>query len=116
MADSDVEKRLQRIEDKLDTVTVSVDKLSTSVDQRFDEVSDNFVEQRQYTEFAFDRLRSEMHAGFAAVRADMDHGFADMRAGIARLDRRLAAFIEAQLALNQNHERRITAIERRERE
>ena len=41
-------ERVDRIEQKLDS-------LSVSVDRRFNEVSDAMLEQRQYTEFAFER-------------------------------------------------------------
>jgi hypothetical protein len=41
-------ERIDRIEQKLD-----------AVDKRFDEVTAAFIEQRQYIEFAFDRLRDE---------------------------------------------------------
>jgi chromosome segregation ATPase len=61
----------QTVEQKLDTLSASVDRrfdaLSASVDQRFDDVTAMLVEQRQYTEFAFDRLAREMKAGFNDV-------------------------------------------------
>jgi hypothetical protein len=77
-------ERVGRIEEKLDSLTMSVDK-------RFDEVSDAFVEQRQYTEFAFDRLRREMTERFDGVdqRFDrMDQRFDRLE---QKLDRALAA-------------------------
>lgn len=66
--------RVDAIEQKLDGLTASVDARFDAVDARFDavdarfdEVTSALVEQRQYTEFSFERLRGEMVAGFAAM-------------------------------------------------
>ena len=67
------------VERKLDTMAVSVDAA--------------FVEQREYTEFAFDRLRTEMRAGFG------------------RLERKLDQFIDTQSRTNELVERRLTRLE-----
>ena len=62
--------RVDRIEQKLDSLAVSIDRRFddvgrrfddvgrrfNEVDRRFNEVTDALVEQRQYTEFAFERL------------------------------------------------------------
>ena len=69
--------RVDRVEQKLDSLAVSIDRRFDDVDRRFDdvdrrfndvdrrfndvdrrfnEVTDALVEQRQYTEFAFERL------------------------------------------------------------
>lgn len=48
--------RVDRIEQKLDSLAVSIDRRFDDVDRRFNEVTDALVEQRQYTEFAFERL------------------------------------------------------------
>ena len=45
--------RVDRIEQKLDSLAVSIDRRFDDVDRRFNEVTDALVEQRQYTEFAF---------------------------------------------------------------
>lgn len=55
------------VERTLDTLAVTVDARFEAVDARFDEVTAALVEQRQYTEFAFERLRGEMVAGFSAM-------------------------------------------------
>ena len=55
-----------------------------------------FVEQRQYTEFAFSRLEAKMDAGFGRV---------------GRVERKLDQFIDVQLQANQLVERRLTALE-----
>jgi hypothetical protein len=57
-------ERVEVIERKLDALSSSVDRRFDEVDKRFDEVRDAIVEQRQYTEFAFDRLQREMAGGF----------------------------------------------------
>ena len=79
--------RVERIEQKLDALSHSVDKRFADIDKRFDEVSEHFTEQRQYTEFAFDKLRGEMAAGFTRlgrlIAANTD--------GLARLERLIAA-------------------------
>jgi hypothetical protein len=75
-------ERVDRIERKLDA-------LSSSVDRRFDEVSEHFVEQRQYTEFAFERLDQKM-----TVRFDRLEG--TMTARFERLERKLDQFIDGQ--------------------
>lgn len=61
--------RVDRIEQKLDSLTASIDRRFADVDRRFDDVdrrfndvTDALVEQRQYTEFAFDRLDKRLTA------------------------------------------------------
>ena len=92
-------RKLETIDQKLDALSASVDARFDAVDARFDavdarfdavdarfdavdarfnEVTVSLVEQREYTEFAFDRLRGEMIAGFATVNAN-----------IGRLERKL---------------------------
>jgi molybdopterin-biosynthesis enzyme MoeA-like protein len=73
-------ERVDRIEHKLDALTASVDR-------RFDEVSEHFVEQREYTEFAFDRLRKEMLEGFNRLESKLD-------TNVERLERKLDTNVE----------------------
>jgi len=61
--------RVDRIEQKLDSLAVSIDRRFEDVDRRFDdvdkrfnEVTDAIVEQRRYTEFAFERLDKRLTA------------------------------------------------------
>ena len=96
--------RVERIEQKLDALSHSVDALSESVDKRFadvdkrfadfdkrfDEVSEHFTEQRQYTEFAFDKLRGEMAAGFTRL----ERLIAANTSGLARLERKFDQFVD----------------------
>jgi hypothetical protein len=81
-----------------ETVGQKIDKLSASVDERFDAVDVALIEQRQYTEFAFDRLDSR----FDTVDSRFD-----------RLERKLDQFIDTQTTTNKLVERRLTALEPR---
>ena len=75
--------RVDRIEQKLDSLTTSIDRRFADVDRRFadvdrrfdavdrrfddvdrrfNDVTDALVEQRQYTEFAFERLDKRLTA------------------------------------------------------
>jgi tetrahydromethanopterin S-methyltransferase subunit G len=98
-------ERVDRIERKLDSVSASVDSLSVTVDsvsasvdrrfeevnKRFDEVNEHFVEQRQYTEFAFERLERRMVAGFEAqAQAGLVYS-----GRLDRLERKLDQFIDS---------------------
>jgi hypothetical protein len=72
-------ERVNGIGQKLDALAVSVDARFEAVDARFDGVDARFdemtsalVEQRQYTEFAFDRLRSEMTSNFGRLERKLD--------------------------------------------
>jgi hypothetical protein len=111
--------------------------LSASVDERFNQVDVALVEQRRYTEFAYERLDAKMGAGFAQFDAKMDAGFArldakigadftqldgkmeagfaqfdaKMDAGFARLERKLDQFIDTQSKTNELSDRRPRALE-----
>ena len=78
-------ERVQAIEQKLDA-------LASSVDRRFDQVDAAMVEQRAYTEFAYETLDSRMSTGFATLDRKTEAGFATldrkMEAGFARVDRK----------------------------
>ena len=101
----------QTVEQKLDTLSASMDRrfdtLSASVDQRFDDVTASLVDQRQYTEFAFDRLASEMRAGFKGV----DIRFNGIEIRFNRLERKLDQFIDTQSKANELVERRLQSLE-----
>ena len=58
------------------------------------------AEQRQYTEFAFDRLASEMGAGFNSVEGRFN-----------RLERKLDQFIDTQSKANELVDRRLQMLE-----
>ena len=94
------------VDERFDAVSTSVNErfatLSISVDERFDAVDVALVEQRQYTEFAFDRVNDEMRNGFSGVDSRFD-----------RLERKLEQFIDTQSTTNKLVERRLTALEPR---
>ena len=73
----------QDLYERIVSVEEKVDSLTASIDQRFEEVTESFVEQRRYTDFAFDRL----NASLSTLEAKMDSGF-------ARLDRKLDQLID----------------------
>ncbi len=75
---------LEGMPERVDRVEQKVDGLTASVDERFDAVDQAFLEQRQYTEFAFDQLRAEMRAGFGQV----DARFGQVDARFDRMDAR----------------------------
>jgi tetrahydromethanopterin S-methyltransferase subunit G len=103
----DVRKRVQAVEQK-------VDALSASVDVRFDAVDAALIEQRQYTEFAFDRLASEMRAGFSSVDARLNVSetrFDSIDSRFNRIERKLDRFIDTQSRANELVERRLRALE-----
>lgn len=72
----DLPERVLTVERKLDT-------LSASVNARFDVVDEALVEQRRYTEFAFQKLD-----------AKMDERFDRLEARFARFERKLDRFID----------------------
>ena len=82
----DLELRMGRVEEKLEELGQSVDA--------------GFLEQREYTEFAFDRLRTEMVSRFNRVDRRFD-----------RLERKLDQFIDTQSRTNTLVERRLQGLE-----
>ena len=109
-----VARTIGRVEEKLDALTKS---LATA-----------FVEQSEYTEFAFDRLRSEMIGRFDTVDARfngvdkqfesvntrfdrMDGRFDRMEVRFDRLERKLDQFIDTQSRTNSLIERRLQGLE-----
>jgi hypothetical protein len=80
-------ERVNAIEQKLDALTVNVDV-------RFDEATSALVEERQYAEFASDRLRNEMLSGFATTQTRFDTAFTTMTTNFGRLERKLDQVID----------------------
>jgi hypothetical protein len=77
-SDQNLTRRVDGLEIKLDDVSEKIDRLSDSIDQRFEQVDRRFeqidaafVEQRQYTEFAYQRLDTKMDAGFGRLEGHM---------------------------------------------
>ena len=56
----DLAERVQVVEEKMDQVPAMID-------QRFDAVDAAIAEQRQFTEFAFEKLERSMNAQFGEV-------------------------------------------------
>lgn len=77
----EVDKRFEQIDRRFD----EVDRRFEQVDRRFDEVTAAIVEQREYTEFAFQRVERRMD-GFERSTV----------AGFARLERKLDLILDAQ--------------------
>jgi len=101
----------ETVEQKVDKLSASVDKrfdtLSASVDKRFDDVAAALVEQRNYTEFAFDRLAGEVQNGFKGVAGRLN----SIDSRFNRLERKLDQFIDTQSKANVLVERRLTTLE-----
>lgn len=75
---------LHDLSKKVDHLSVSVDERFNAVDRRFGDVDEAIREQREYTEFAFTRLESQ-------ILTKMDERF-------GRIDRKLDVVIDARPA------------------
>jgi hypothetical protein len=79
---SDPTGRLEVVEQKVDRLSASVDERFKQIDKRFDQVDERFngieaalVEQRQYTQFAYERLDAKIDGlatGFVRLERKMD--------------------------------------------
>lgn len=67
-----IAEKVTALSHAVDGRLAQVDARFADVDKRFDEVSEAFVEQRKYTEFAFERLRTEMNGGFNRLDRKLD--------------------------------------------
>ena len=93
-------ERVQAIEEErialassVDTRFDQVDRRFDQVDRRFDQVDAAIVEQRVFTEFAYEKLDSKMDAGFR----EMDARFAKVDGRFARLERKIDQIIDLQI-------------------
>jgi hypothetical protein len=93
-----VDERFVGVDERLD----AIDRRFVAVEERFAAVDAAFVEQRQYTEFAFERLSNEMKGGFDGISRRL-----------VRLERKLDGFIDTQAKTNELVERRLDALEGR---
>jgi hypothetical protein len=91
---SEMTGALEALPERVDRIEQKLDALSVSVDQRFDLVDEHFAEQRRYTEFAFERLDQRitrlertMIAGFDRLEAAIA-GLVDQRARRRKPDTR----------------------------
>ena len=78
---------------RVEAVERKVDGLAASMDVRFDHVNAALVEQRAYTEFAYDRLDEKLNAldarmesGFARIEGNMEARFAQVDVRFAQID------------------------------
>ena len=119
----DITKRVERLEGTVEAVVASLKALSASVIA-------GFVEQREYTEFAFQRLDVKIDAGLGqlATKIDAVEGRlgakidgVDSRLGakidgvdsrLERVERKLDQFIDVQLLANQQTDLRLRTLER----
>ncbi len=102
-----VDRRFEQVDRRFEEVDrrfEQIDRHFEEVDRRFDEVTTAIVEQRQYTEFAFERLQEMMQDGFKTLTATVDRG-------LGRLERKIDQLIDVQFQTNALVERRLTALE-----
>ena len=99
----DLPDRVEGIEHKVDALSASVDARFDQVDRRFDQVDRRFddldaalLEQRAYTEFAYEKLDAKMDAGFSRLDQKMEAGFAHADGRFARLERKIDQIIDLQ--------------------
>src|SRR5436189_5456625 len=90
---------LSRIEHKVDALSGSVDQRFDAVDRRFEAVQGALIEQRHYTEFAFDQTIQLMSDRFRSVDdrfKSVDDRFKAVDDRFNRLERKLDQFIDTQ--------------------
>lgn len=106
-----ITKRVERLEGTVEAVVASLKELSASV-------ISGFVEQREYTEFAFQRLDVKIDTGLARLEAKIDG--VDSRLGakidgvdsrLERVERKLDQFIDVQSQTNRLTDLRLRARE-----
>jgi chromosome segregation ATPase len=99
---------MRRLEGRVVTVTSSLQDLSVSV-------TAGFVEQREYTEFAFGRLDAKIDRVEASLGARIDRVEARLdriEERLARVEQKLDRFIEVQMETNRLTDLRLRALER----
>lgn len=99
MAENGLSERIERIENTLDT--------------QFLEVRDHFVEQRQYTELAYDRLRKQMTEGFTRLDGRVDGLDERMTEGFTRLERKIDQLLGTRSRATTATQRRARPSKRR---
>ena len=96
----DITKRVERLEGTVEAVVASLKELSVSVIA-------GFVEQREYTEFAFQRLDVKIDTGLARLEAKIDG--ADSR--LERVERKIDQFIDVQSQTNRLTDLRLRTLQ-----
>ncbi len=74
-----------------------MDQERASIDQRFDSVDAALVEQRQYTEFAFDSVKIELAEVKAELKGEIAGVKGEVLGAVGRLERKLDQFIDRHL-------------------
>ena len=93
-----VDKRFEASDTRFEAIDKrfdAVDKRLDDVDKRFDDVTEALVEQRQYTEFAFEKLRTELSVSSRQIRGD-----------ISRLERKLDRVLDTRTRTKSPRRRR----------
>jgi chromosome segregation ATPase len=83
--------------ERLTSVETKLDSLAAAMERRFDEVAEALVEQRRYTDFAYERLDDKISRLDDRVsRLDDRMGTleTEMHSGFARMDRKLDQLID----------------------
>ena len=108
--------RIDNLEARVQALETKMDQVPAMLDRRFDAVDAAIAEQRQYTEFAFDSLKTELKAelkselggvkgelkaDIAGVRVELKAELAELRnevrtvtSGLGRVERKLDQFID----------------------
>jgi uncharacterized protein (DUF2236 family) len=95
--------RVLVVEQKVDALAASVATLSTSVDRRFGEVTQHFVELREYIEFGLTQLDQKMRTMLDQKTTALDQ---KMTTRFDRLERKVDQLIEAQVRSRRRRPRR----------
>ena len=97
----------ENLENRVDRIEGKLDALAVSVDARFDQVTAAFIEQRGYTDSAFERLDARLTRVEGLIPA-----VSRLEDGMGRIERKLDGFIDAQTKTNELVERRLLRRER----
>jgi hypothetical protein len=97
-------ERVDGLPGPLTSVETKLDLLAATMERRFDEVAEALVEQRRYTDFAYERLHTktpqidgrlaELDARVVRLDETVDSGFERMDQRFSRLDRKLDQLID----------------------
>jgi chromosome segregation ATPase len=97
-------ERVDGLPERLTSVETKLDSLAATMERRFDEVAEALVEQRRYTDSAYERLDTktsqidgrlgELDARVVRLDEKVDSGFERMDQRFSRLDRKLDQLID----------------------
>ena len=116
------EKRLDRIERKLDLLTDGLSTLALKVDGKLEQIDQKMKALEERMDAGYQRLEHKMDAGYQRLEHKMDAGYQrlehKMDAGFKRLGNWLRSIETTQTAINrelsdnvENHEDRIVTLE-----